>query len=65
MWEGDKNQDGEGLKTRGKEPSLNFLFPLKKKTTYEVHPTCGLASKEGHIGVNDDPRYFSSPDRVV
>jgi predicted transcriptional regulator len=39
-------------------------IPVGQYTAYEVHPTCGLASKDGFIGISDDPRYFSSPDRV-
>ena len=31
---------------------------------YEVYPTCGLATSEHLIGVEDDPRYFASPERV-
>lgn len=30
---------------------------------YEIEPSCGLSSSESYIGVFDDPRYFSSPDR--
>lgn len=31
---------------------------------FEAFPTCGLASAEGIIGHEDDPRYFASPERV-
>lgn len=31
---------------------------------YEVYPTCGLATPDHLIGVEDDPRFFSSPERV-
>ncbi len=30
----------------------------------EVHPTCGLATREKEIGVWDDPSYFLDPERV-
>lgn len=33
-------------------------------TAFEVHPTCGLGTKEKEIGVWDDPRYFLDPERV-
>ena len=33
-------------------------------SSYKVLPTCGLASAEKIIGVFDDPRYFSSPERL-
>lgn len=32
--------------------------------SYEVYPTCGIATPEHLIGVEDDPRYFASPERV-
>lgn len=31
---------------------------------YEALPTCGLATVEHIIGVEDDPRFFTSPERV-
>lgn len=33
-------------------------------TAHEVRPTCGIATPEHIIGVEDDPRYFASPDRI-
>lgn len=33
-------------------------------TSFEVHPTCGLGTREMEIGVWDDPRYFLDPERV-
>lgn len=39
-------------------------IPIGQYTAYEVNPTCGLASVDGYIGVCDDPRYFSNPERV-
>lgn len=33
-------------------------------TAYEVLPTCGLATLERIVGVEDDPRFFASPDRM-
>lgn len=33
-------------------------------TSFEVHPTCGLGTREMEIGVWDDPRYFYDPERV-
>lgn len=38
-------------------------IPVGQYTTYKVQPTCGLASVDSLIGVCDDPRYFSSPER--
>lgn len=31
---------------------------------YQVTPTCGIATKDHIIGVLDDPRFFSHPDRI-
>ncbi|MDR2505674.1 MAG: winged helix-turn-helix transcriptional regulator [Oscillospiraceae bacterium] len=31
---------------------------------YEVFPTCGLATPEHIIGMEDDPRFFASPERI-
>lgn len=42
----------------------SISIPIGQYTSYQVHPTCGLAAKDRLIGLNDDPRYFSSPDRV-
>jgi len=33
-------------------------------TSFEVYPTCGLATREKLIGQFDDPRYFLDPERV-
>ncbi|MCA0754817.1 ArsR family transcriptional regulator [Paenibacillus sp. N4] len=33
-------------------------------TSFEVHPTCGLGTREKEIGIWDDPRYFLDPERV-
>ncbi|HOB91379.1 MAG TPA: ArsR family transcriptional regulator [Bacillota bacterium] len=38
-------------------------IPIGQYSAYEVTPTCGLASTRGLIGMCDDPRYFSAPDR--
>ncbi|MCR5303097.1 MAG: ArsR family transcriptional regulator [Lachnospiraceae bacterium] len=31
---------------------------------YNVYPTCGISTSEHLIGVVDDPKYFSSPERI-
>ena len=31
---------------------------------YDVYPTCGISTSEHIIGMVDDPKYFSSPERV-
>ncbi len=31
---------------------------------YDVYPTCGISTSDHLIGIADDPKYFSSPDRI-
>lgn len=38
-------------------------IPIGQYSAYSVKPSCGLASRERLIGICDDPRYFSSPER--
>jgi len=33
-------------------------------SSYNVFPTCGLATKDNIIGEVDDPRYFAAPERI-
>jgi predicted transcriptional regulator len=42
----------------------SISIPVGQFMNYEVSPTCGLATTKHLIGVCDDPRYFSSPERV-
>ncbi len=46
--------------TRGTDFHVHEI-PIGQYTGYQVHPTCGLASATGIIGMNDDPRYFADP----
>lgn len=39
-------------------------IPVGHYTAFEVHPTCGLATREKLIGQFDDPRYFLEPERM-
>jgi len=39
-------------------------IPVGHYTAFEVHPTCGLGTREKEIGIWDDPRYFLDPERV-
>lgn len=45
-------------------PYREQSIPVGHYTAFEVHPTCGLATKEKPIGLFDDPRYFMDPERV-
>lgn len=33
-------------------------------TDYDVYPTCGISTSDHLIGLVDDPKYFSSPERI-
>ncbi len=39
-------------------------IPVGQFTAYDVKATCGLCSPEWIIGMQDDPRYFSTPERI-
>ncbi|MCM3626608.1 winged helix-turn-helix transcriptional regulator [Paenibacillus glycanilyticus] len=39
-------------------------IPIGQYSDYAVKPTCGLASESKILGLVDDPRYFSSPERM-
>lgn len=37
-------------------------IPVGQYTSYNIQPTCGLASETKLIGILDDPRYFADPN---
>ena len=39
-------------------------IPIGHYSDYQVHASCGLAGQERLIGEPDDPRFFSSPQRL-
>lgn len=39
-------------------------IPVGHYTSFEVFPTCGIATPEKLVGQYDDPRYFLDPERV-
>ncbi|MCZ8511089.1 helix-turn-helix domain-containing protein [Paenibacillus filicis] len=39
-------------------------IPIGHYTAFDIHPTCGLVTKEKVIGQFDDPRYFLEPERM-
>lgn len=49
--------------TKAINETKSISIPIGQYTNYEIQPTCGLASTEKLIGICDDPRYFSTPDR--
>lgn len=46
------------------ESTGQLSIPVGQFVAHSVKPTCGLASTEGLIGVCDDPRYFSAPEKA-
>ncbi|MFC4301901.1 ArsR/SmtB family transcription factor [Cohnella boryungensis] len=49
--------------TQERTYSEHFI-PVGHYTSFEVYPTCGLATREKLVGELDDPRYFLDPERV-
>jgi len=45
------------------ENVYNTEIKVGHYSTYQVYPTCGLATASTLIGEVDDPRYFAHPDR--
>ena len=43
---------------------VEISMPVGAYMDFEVQPTCGLASADGLIGLQDDPSSFYDPDRV-
>ncbi|MCI1981763.1 MAG: helix-turn-helix domain-containing protein [Oscillospiraceae bacterium] len=39
-------------------------IPIGQYTSYKIFPTCGIATTNALIGVEDDPRYFDAPSRT-
>ena len=39
-------------------------IPIGQYTAYKIFPTCGIATTQSLIGVEDDPRYFDAPSRT-
>ncbi|WP_248762671.1 helix-turn-helix domain-containing protein [Paenibacillus sp. ATY16] len=58
------------LRTSSSEKALNeetkytVEIPIGQYSDYAVKPTCGLASESKILGLVDDPRYFSDPERM-
>ncbi|MDQ0917923.1 transcriptional regulator [Paenibacillus sp. V4I5] len=46
------------------QPTNTISIPVGQYSSFEVRPTCGLASPTQIIGVIDDPRYFADPQHV-
>ncbi len=48
----------------GRDSSKTLSIPVGQFTAYDVKATCGMCSTEWIIGMQDDPRYFSTPERT-
>ncbi|GLX66807.1 ArsR/SmtB family transcription factor [Paenibacillus glycanilyticus] len=46
------------------ETKYSVEIPIGQYSEYAVKPTCGLASESKILGLVDDPRYFSNPERM-
>ncbi|HEX2914980.1 MAG TPA: helix-turn-helix domain-containing protein [Chloroflexia bacterium] len=47
-----------------REQVMETVIPIGTFTTFEVSRTCGIASENGLIGLQDDPATFYEPGRV-
>jgi predicted transcriptional regulator len=52
-------RDGEA------DQAVEISMPIGAYMDFHVEPTCGLASSDGLIGLQDDPSSFYDPDRVA
>jgi predicted transcriptional regulator len=46
------------------EDHYTFSIPIGQYSSFNVRPTCGLASSSKIIGAVDDSRYFADPEHV-
>jgi predicted transcriptional regulator len=54
------------LRTKAKESSFYYhAIPVGQYSSFNVKPTCGLASATKLIGVVDDSRYFADPEHTM
>lgn len=51
-------------KNSSAHPVSRISIPVGAYRKFEVHPTCGLVSEKGIIGMRDDPRTFFSPQHI-
>ena len=48
----------------GRDSGRQLSIPVGQYSAYDVTATCGLCSTSWIIGMQDDPRYFSTPERI-
>ncbi|MHA7962583.1 ArsR/SmtB family transcription factor [Paenibacillus sp. CAU 1782] len=55
----------KGVPVSDNRKKYAFSIPIGHYSSYEVKPTCGMASATSMIGMCDDPRYFADPEHVM
>lgn len=61
------DMDHATLRFRAIAKNDNYFIhsiPVGQYTSFNIRPTCGLASESKIIGIVDDPRYFADPDHT-
>ncbi|WP_094546315.1 ArsR/SmtB family transcription factor [Petroclostridium xylanilyticum] len=51
-------------KEENEENSYEVEINVGHYSSYQIFPTCGLATKDNIIGEVDEPRYFADPERI-
>lgn len=46
------------------ENSYDLDLSIGHYSSYEIEPTCGIATKDKLIGEVDNPNYFADPERI-
>ena len=52
------------LEPQSPENSYGINLSIGHYSSYEISPTCGLATKDKLIGEVDNPNYFADPERI-
>lgn len=55
------------IETRSNDRNVNVYeseIGVGQYVGYQIYPTCGISTPEHLIGVEDEPRYFASPERI-
>lgn len=61
------NEDKIIVELRKEEESSKYYeveLNVGHYSSYQIYPTCGLATKDNIIGEVDEPRYFADPERI-
>lgn len=52
------------LEPQSPENSYDINLSIGHYSSYEIRPTCGIATKDKLIGEVDNPNYFADPERI-